>query len=38
MIDVLPGPGYDPAAYRVEPMTLNRRSTTATGSTWAGEC
>ncbi|MBQ0902414.1 MBL fold metallo-hydrolase [Micromonospora sp. U21] len=24
MIDVLPGPGYDPATYRVEPMTLNR--------------
>ncbi|MEV1319624.1 MBL fold metallo-hydrolase [Micromonospora arborensis] len=24
MIDVLPGPGYDPAAYHVEPMTLNR--------------
>ncbi|MET7672934.1 MBL fold metallo-hydrolase [Micromonospora luteifusca] len=24
MIDVLPSPGYDPAAYRVEPMTLNR--------------
>ncbi|MEV4625023.1 MBL fold metallo-hydrolase [Micromonospora sp. NPDC049523] len=24
MIDVLPGPGYDPAAYQVEPMTLNR--------------
>ncbi|MFC6019907.1 MBL fold metallo-hydrolase [Plantactinospora solaniradicis] len=25
MIDVLPGPGYDPATYRVEPMTLSRR-------------
>jgi len=24
MIDVLPGPGYDPATYRIEPMTLNR--------------
>ncbi|WP_199723521.1 MBL fold metallo-hydrolase [Micromonospora sp. CV4] len=24
LIDVLPGPGYDPATYRVEPMTLNR--------------
>jgi glyoxylase-like metal-dependent hydrolase (beta-lactamase superfamily II) len=24
MIDVLPDPGYDPATYRVEPMTLNR--------------
>ncbi|WP_326559073.1 MBL fold metallo-hydrolase [Micromonospora sp. NBC_01796] len=24
MIDVLPRPGYDPAAYRIEPMTLNR--------------
>ncbi|PYC65374.1 hypothetical protein C7C45_28865 [Micromonospora arborensis] len=24
MIDVLPDPGYDSAAYRVEPMTLNR--------------
>ncbi|WP_433319350.1 MBL fold metallo-hydrolase [Micromonospora sp. CA-269861] len=24
MIDVLPDPGYDPAAYRVEPMTLTR--------------
>src|SRR5690349_16328213 len=24
MIDVLPGPGYDPATYRVEPMTVNR--------------
>ncbi|MEW1585841.1 MBL fold metallo-hydrolase [Micromonospora vinacea] len=24
MIDVLPDPGYDPAAYRVEPMTLHR--------------
>ncbi|GAA1874876.1 MBL fold metallo-hydrolase [Asanoa iriomotensis] len=24
MIDVLPSPGYDPATYRVEPMTLNR--------------
>jgi glyoxylase-like metal-dependent hydrolase (beta-lactamase superfamily II) len=24
MIDVLPGPGYDPASYRVEPMTLSR--------------
>ncbi len=24
MIDVLPGPGYDPATYRVEPMTLTR--------------
>jgi glyoxylase-like metal-dependent hydrolase (beta-lactamase superfamily II) len=24
MIDVLPSPGYDPATYRVEPMTLRR--------------
>ncbi|GIM92047.1 MBL fold metallo-hydrolase [Paractinoplanes toevensis] len=24
MIDVLPDPGYDPATYRVEPMTLHR--------------
>ena len=24
MIDALPGPGYDPAKYRIEPMTLNR--------------
>ncbi|MEU7866942.1 MBL fold metallo-hydrolase [Dactylosporangium sp. NPDC049140] len=24
MIDVLPDPGYDPAAYRVEPITLHR--------------
>jgi glyoxylase-like metal-dependent hydrolase (beta-lactamase superfamily II) len=24
MIDVLPGPGYDPATYRVEPVTLHR--------------
>ncbi|WP_203995707.1 MBL fold metallo-hydrolase [Virgisporangium aurantiacum] len=24
MIDILPDPGYDPAAYRVEPMTLSR--------------
>ncbi|MBF9133000.1 MBL fold metallo-hydrolase [Plantactinospora sp. S1510] len=24
MIDVPPGPGYDPASYRVEPMSLNR--------------
>src|SRR5690349_25098204 len=24
MIDVLPGPGYDPATYRVEPMAPNR--------------
>jgi glyoxylase-like metal-dependent hydrolase (beta-lactamase superfamily II) len=24
MIDVLPDPGYDPAAYRIEPMTLSR--------------
>jgi glyoxylase-like metal-dependent hydrolase (beta-lactamase superfamily II) len=24
MIDILPAPGYDPATYRVEPMTLNR--------------
>jgi glyoxylase-like metal-dependent hydrolase (beta-lactamase superfamily II) len=24
MIDVLPEPGYDPASYRVEPMTLHR--------------
>ncbi|MEU4238884.1 MBL fold metallo-hydrolase [Actinoplanes sp. NPDC026619] len=24
MIDMLPGPGYDPAAYRVEPMTVRR--------------
>jgi glyoxylase-like metal-dependent hydrolase (beta-lactamase superfamily II) len=24
MIDELPGPGYDPATYRVEPITLNR--------------
>jgi glyoxylase-like metal-dependent hydrolase (beta-lactamase superfamily II) len=24
MIDILPGPGYDPGTYRVEPMTLNR--------------
>ena len=24
MIDVLPDPGYDPAAYRVAPMTLHR--------------
>ncbi|MEV4517126.1 MBL fold metallo-hydrolase [Dactylosporangium sp. NPDC049525] len=24
MLDVLPGPGYDPATYRIEPMTLHR--------------
>jgi len=24
MIDVLPGPGYDPAVYRIEPMTVTR--------------
>ncbi|GIF22761.1 glyoxylase-like metal-dependent hydrolase (beta-lactamase superfamily II) [Actinoplanes tereljensis] len=24
MLDVLPDPGYDPASYRVEPMTLHR--------------
>ncbi|MFG3600878.1 MBL fold metallo-hydrolase [Micromonospora chersina] len=24
MIDSLPGPGYDPASYRVEPLTLSR--------------
>jgi len=24
MIDILPDPGYDPAAYRIEPMTLSR--------------